>query len=195
MKKIKGIPGILQIIETYNCHGRICMVTEKMDTDLLQYVKNHGKLTEKSAKKVFIALSNAIKVCHQIGIMHRDIKPDNILLNIDSNGGISDIKLCDFGLSCYLDKRSSSSDFCGTLSYISPEMLMFNSLYDERIDLWGLGQILHFILLGRKPFNGRSDREKINKLMNNKRRISSIELLHTSDQALELIDGLLQVNK
>ena len=103
------------------------MVTEKMDIDLLQYVNTRGKLSEKDAKNVFVALANVIKYCHQIGIMHRDIKPENILLNIDSSGGITDFKLCDFGLSCYVDKKSSNTEFCGTLSYISPEMLMLNS--------------------------------------------------------------------
>jgi len=94
-----------------------------MSIDLREYVKTHGKLNEKEAKKVFITLATAIKGCHQRGIMHRDIKPDNILLNIDGKGKILDVKLCDFGLSCLVGKKSSSVAFCGTITYIAPEML------------------------------------------------------------------------
>ena len=71
-----------------------------MSIDLREYVKTYGKLSEEVAKQVFITLATAVKGCHQRGIMHRDIKPDNILLNIDDKGKILSVKLCDFGLSC-----------------------------------------------------------------------------------------------
>ena len=76
-----------------------------MDMDLLKYLnKNLDKISENEKKLLILKLVHAIKQCHDNDIMHRDIKPDNILVNLDKKGKLSDVKLTDFGLACRISE-------------------------------------------------------------------------------------------
>jgi len=70
-----------------------------MDIDLHDYICTFGPLSEDKAKFVINKLAEAVKHCHDNGVIHRDLKPDNILLKLDKNNEIVDIRLADFGIS------------------------------------------------------------------------------------------------
>ena len=87
---------------------------------------------------------------HQQGLVHRDIKAENIL--IKTEGEKSWIKLIDFGLGISNKNKQKLKDKLGTPEYIAPEVI--SGKYDEKCDIWGFGVILHTMLGGDMPFLG-----------------------------------------
>ena len=92
----------------------------------------------------------ALNYCHQRNIIHRDIKPQNILFEkVDDN---SNIKVVDFGYSIAYDPDEGISDYVGTPLYSAPEVLKRRSKYNEKCDIWSLGVVAYTMLSGKSPF-------------------------------------------
>jgi aurora kinase len=111
--------------------------------DMFDYIRNNGPLDDEKAGKWILSIMKATDYCHQKGIIHRDIKLENILINETGN-----VKLTDFG---WAFQNSTSNGLCGTDEYISPEMLLGYE-YDYKIDIWCIGIVLYEITVGRPPF-------------------------------------------
>jgi serine/threonine protein kinase len=94
----------------------------------------------------------AIAHCHAQGVIHRDIKAENIMINDQGQ-----VKLLDFGLS----KNSEvckDREICGTPYYMAPEMILGDP-YDTKVDVWSLGVMLYYTVSGHLPFNQRTQKE------------------------------------
>ncbi|XP_031779646.1 carbon catabolite-derepressing protein kinase isoform X3 [Nasonia vitripennis] len=113
--------------------------------DLCTYIMRNGPLDNAAAKFVMACTVEAIAYLHAHGIVCRDLKPDNIM--IDEKGYL---KLTDFGHSKVIGLERTRS-FVGTPEYMAPEII-FNKPYDRAVDYWSLGILLHEILLARPPF-------------------------------------------
>ena len=117
-------------------------------------------------------LVNAVQYIHSKGIVHRDIKLENILIDKNYN-----IKLIDFGLCAIKEtKYDMMNDLLGTVRYTAPELLTKEG-YNESCDLWNIGVVLYMLLTGKFPFNG-AGRESIFRRISEKR-------LHFSHLGLE----------
>jgi len=118
--------------------------------DLLTYVIRRSKLNELVAKFIFKQLAESVYYIHSQGFCHRDIKLDNILLDIDNHIKVSLSsyickKLCDFGVSTQFKKGDVLKDLCGTPAYIAPEILKGNG-YDGFIsDIWSMGGNYYYV--------------------------------------------------
>lgn len=136
--------------------------------------------------KIMTQIINAVKYCHRKGIIHRDIKLDNILINKRMN-----IKLTDFGL-CAI--RSNNHEYfydeVGTARYTAPELLSKEG-YDESIDVWGIGVILFLLLTGKYPFDG-SKRKSIFRRIRKKR--LDYDKYNLEDDEVHLLKRLLCKN-
>ena len=96
-------------------------------------------------------MASAINYLHTLNICHRDIKPQNILLNYQTDEtGIPECKLIDFGLSCLIAEKSNFESRVGTLLYVAPEVL--KGSYDKRCDIWALGIVLYVMISGEVPY-------------------------------------------
>lgn len=89
--------------------------------DLLSFVRKRTKLTENIAKFIFRQIIEALQYIHSQNVVHRDIKLDNILIDLSNN-----IKLCDFGVSKEYKRGELMTEQCGTPAYIAPEILTNN---------------------------------------------------------------------
>ena len=155
---------------------------------------------EKDAKFYICEIILAIESLHQLGCIHRDIKPDNIL--IDKNGHL---KLTDFGLAKIADNifkediinhkgnyniHEKNYSFVGTCLYIAPEILKKIGYYKD-IDWWSLGVIFYEMLVGYSPFKGKNKIEVYKKVLDYNKFISFPDNLNISNEAKDLIFKLL----
>lgn len=113
----------------------------------MSYVRKRNYLSENVARFLFKQLIEALKYMHAQGIVHRDIKLDNILLDVDRN-----IKICDFGVSKLNPKNSIMYEQCGTPAYIAPEILLDEGYSGFGVDIWSSGVLLYVMLSGMMPF-------------------------------------------
>ena len=123
---------------------------EYCETDLREYLYMNGELRveKKLFKEIVIGISKALKTLHKKGVMHRDIRPDNIFIkNMDASNKI--IKLGNFNSSIYI--KDNTSEPLGTIFYSSPEIIK-NIEYDEKCDLWSLGVTLFELYFGILPY-------------------------------------------
>ncbi|MFA6567319.1 MAG: serine/threonine-protein kinase [Victivallales bacterium] len=117
-------------------------------------IRTTGPMGEKEALKIIMAAANAISVASQFNIVHRDIKPDNIMLSKDGS-----IKLADLGLAKETHAESSLTDteaheIMGSPAYMSPEQIRNFASVDIRADIYSLGATLFHMLAGKPPFEG-----------------------------------------
>ncbi|KIY61433.1 kinase-like protein [Cylindrobasidium torrendii FP15055 ss-10] len=123
--------------------------------NLAQILKRCAPLPESACKFFVTELVLALEHVHSFGIMHRDVKPANIL--VESSGHI---KLGDFGCAT---RAVRSREFCGTMEYMAPEVIMplGNGFYDSRVDWWALGVLLFEMQAGYLPFGTRDDGQNV----------------------------------
>ena len=162
MKKINKCPFIVKIYETFETNHHFCIAMEYICAgDLLNFIKKRTKLSEQTAKFIFKQIILAIQFIHSKKIIHRDIKLDNILIDLDNK-----IKLCDFGVSKFLNS-TKLFDQCGTPAYIAPEILR-NEGYDFSVDVWSAGVVLYAMLSGNVPFKGKNVQELHERILKGK---------------------------
>ena len=148
---------LLKCHDLFINNRKLCIVTEFIDGgDLDNYIKKN-KLMEEEIIKIFLKICVGIESLHQNAIIHRDIKPANIL--ITKNG---DIKICDFGICKFLNFNKVTNTSIGTPFFMSPEQ-MTEQYYDYKIDVWGIGCVLFYLLYNKYPFGGNN----IHQLKNN----------------------------
>ncbi|EFB17017.1 hypothetical protein PANDA_011081, partial [Ailuropoda melanoleuca] len=149
--------NVVQLYETYQNNQRSYLVLELAARgDLLEHInavsEHPGRPgLEEEARRLFWQLVSAVAHCHSSGIVHRDLKCENILL--DDQGLL---KLTDFGFANRSGLRNSLlSTFCGSVAYTAPEILMSKKHNGEQADLWSLGIILYAMVTGKRPFKER----------------------------------------
>jgi serine/threonine protein kinase len=124
--------------------------------DLYTYLQKSGALSEEAVKVIAYQILDGLNYAFSFGISHRDIKLENILITKDSK-----IIIGDWGLAAInTDKRMCSSS-CGTLGYMSPEMICRKEYYAEKSDIWALGVLLFSLLTNTRPYSEPSRRKNI----------------------------------
>ncbi len=120
---------------------------------LFFYINSKKGLSENLALRFLYQTAKAVKYLHDNRFIHRDIKPENILLDDNFN-----VKLCDFGWSCFLNNTRYRTSVCGTYEYMSPEIVK-EKRHDKSVDIWSLGILLFEMLHGSPPFKADSFEE------------------------------------
>ena len=152
-------PNVVHLLDHFENAEYIFIVMEYIRGGrLTDYMKEKKfRFTEKRAAELIYEIALGVKYLHKYGIIHRDLKPDNIMLTEPNDKG--HIKIMDFGLSKILGKKEKTSDGFGTLTFVSPEVLI-RKPYNKEIDIWSIGVILYLILSGDLPFDDEEDDEQ-----------------------------------
>ena len=124
----------------------VYILLEPMDSTLHTYMMTN-KIQTAQIEATFVQLIRALKYCHDLNVYHRDVKPDNILIN--ANG---DVKLCDFSLSKEVTNPGNMTDYVVTLWYRAPELFFGCTWYNASIDVWAACCVLLEMIYGKPPF-------------------------------------------
>ena len=156
-------PNIINFYETYHDNHFFHLVMELCEgRDSYRQIVKKEKSDEKKVVSLIAKVLLAIAHCHSRGVTHRDLKPENILF--ENNSPDAEIKIMDFGLSRKYSKDVKLHSVLGTPYYVAPEVLKGN--YDQKCDIWSIGAMTYLLLCGKPPFNGGSDQEIFNNILN-----------------------------
>ncbi|XP_017117050.1 ovarian-specific serine/threonine-protein kinase Lok isoform X2 [Drosophila elegans] len=147
-------PCVVRMHDIVDKPDSVYMVLEFMrGGDLLNRIINNKLLSEETSKLYFYQMCHAVKYLHDRGITHRDLKPDNVLLETNDEDTL--LKVSDFGLSKFVQKDSVMRTLCGTPLYVAPEVLITGGreAYTKKVDIWSLGVVLFTCLSGTLPFS------------------------------------------
>lgn len=162
-------PNVIKIIEQGQSRGYYYLAMEYIDgTDLHELLAQRGKLDKEQAISIVYQLADALEYMHRHSIIHRDIKPKNILMEKNEKPKISD-----FGIAVLKQesKEHSHSLRAGTITYMSPEQIKGQSL-NEKTDVYSLGITAYEMLTGEVPFRGAT--------------VASIQIKHLNFEPLPL---------
>ena len=157
LEKEKEIQTLCNSMHTVNFYRRleteenIIFELEYCDDNLDNYLQENGELKrdKKFFKEIVVSIAKALKTLNEKGIMHRDIKPQNIFIKNSSDENNRIIKLGDFG--CAIKINENDNDSIGTVLYNAPEIVQ-DLEYDEKVDLWSLGVTLFELYFGVLPY-------------------------------------------
>ena len=143
-------PNIVSVYDVSHTEGVEYIVMELIDgITLMQYMKRKGALSWKEALHFSVQISKALEHAHSKGIVHRDIKPQNIMILRDGA-----IKVADFGIAALESTQEKKSDqTVGSVHYIAPEQAK-GGAPDTRSDIYSLGVVMYEMLTGRRPYDG-----------------------------------------
>uniref|UniRef100_A0A8C0JB37 Serine/threonine-protein kinase 36 n=1 Tax=Chelonoidis abingdonii TaxID=106734 RepID=A0A8C0JB37_CHEAB len=140
-------PNIVQMLDSFETDKEVVVVTDYAEGELFQILEDDGNLPEEQVQDIASQLVSALYYLHSHRILHRDMKPQNILLG---KGGI--IKLCDFGFARAMSINTMVlTSIKGTPLYMAPELVQERP-YDHTADLWAVGCILYELVVGTPPF-------------------------------------------
>jgi len=148
MQQVADVPGVIKILDWFEAEESFYIVMEKFaGQDLFDYISEQGPIKESKARELFRQILETVLLCHNRGVLHRDLKDENIL--IDSR--TKELRLIDFGSGTYL-QDGLYNDFEGTRVYAPPEWVMGRRYTASSLTVWSLGILLHDLVLGDIPF-------------------------------------------
>lgn len=152
---------IAKLFEVFESPKQVFFVMEYVNGGSLHgylKMKPNRQMPELEAKFLWRQVVQSIHYCHQRNVTHRDIKLENILLDETKER----VKLIDFGFSTCIPHDKKIKLFCGTPSYMAPEIVAKIEYSGPPADIWALGVLLFALLCGKFPFKGQNDRELYN---------------------------------
>ena len=199
-------PNIVRLFEVIEDDKYFNLLQELCTGGELYKKSQTSELKEKEIAHIFNQIMSAVAYCHEKGIVHRDLKLENILFASEEPD--SPIKIIDFGFSVLFEKNKNNNkeknnegndlkkfgykrmkSKVGTLYYISPEIIKGN--YDEKCDIWACGVILYMLISGYPPFSGNTDKEVYNLITQIKYDFDKEIWKNISKYAKELIKNML----
>ncbi|KAF9221333.1 Pkinase-domain-containing protein [Gyrodon lividus] len=162
----ENITGLIDVDAISPDFQEIYIFMEPMEADLHQIIKSGQTLTNEHVQYFLYQILRGMKYIHSASVIHRDLKPGNLLVNSDC-----ELKICDFGLSrgfdAVPDEHTSGhlTEYVATRWYRAPEIMLAFRGYTTAIDVWSIGCIFAELLLGRPLFKGKDYVDQVNKIL------------------------------
>ena len=182
--------NVMKLYEVIDTQSHLYLVLEYINgINLLEIIKNekYHYIKESRAKKIFLKVVSGIGYCHQINIYHRDIKLENILVLKDDS-----VKIIDFGFGIICKADTYQKLFCGTKSYMPPEIVKKEKYIASYSDIWSLGVLFYAMLFGIFPFKGKDEDELFEKIIEAK--VTFPDYNPISDKTKELFEKIFVIN-
>ncbi|XP_065367811.1 protein kinase C, eye isozyme-like [Calliphora vicina] len=186
-KSVLALPGkspfLVSLHSCFQTMDRLFFVMEYCrGGDLLFHMQKYGRFKESVAIFYAVEVALALFFLHERRIIYRDLKLDNILLDLEGH-----IKLTDFGLSKdNVTETDTTNTFCGTCSYIAPEILNYEP-YGHPVDWWAYGVLLYEMMAGQQPFEGEDD----NAIYKNAKEKKALFPKHFTQESMDVITSFL----
>ena len=181
-------PNILKIYEYYSNDKYWYYIMEYLSGgELYEQICHMNYYDEHAAAKIMKQIFSVVSYLNQMNIVHRDLKPENMMLT--KNKKNLEIKVIDFGTACFVNDKKLSLQV-GSLYYIAPEIL--KGSYGKECDVWSCGIIMHILLIGFPPFDGKTKKEIFNKILNTNINFNSKIYSNISNEAKNLLKKLLE---
>ncbi|XP_030095445.1 cGMP-dependent protein kinase 2 isoform X2 [Serinus canaria] len=142
-------PFVVKLYRTFKDNKYVYMLLEAcLGGELWSLLRDRGSFDEFTTKFCVGCVTEAFDYLHQIGIIYRDLKPENLILDAEGY-----IKLVDFGFAKKIGSGQKTWTFCGTPEYVAPEVILSKG-HDFSVDFWSLGILVYELLTGSPPFSG-----------------------------------------
>ncbi len=181
-------PNILTIHDINDYKGQLYIVMEYIEGETIKSKIQNKKLKDNEIVDFGLQIGRGLRAAHEKGVIHRDLKSENLMLTIDGR-----VKIMDFGLAKLKGRKdlTRTKTTVGTLSYMSPEQIQGAEL-DQRTDLWSLGVVLYEMLFGQLPFKGDYEASIMYSILNEEPDYPEIQSCNLSRPLQEIIKKALQ---
>ncbi|WPK26557.1 hypothetical protein PUMCH_003915 [Australozyma saopauloensis] len=196
-------PNIVRLKSFYEDVENYYLVMELVPGgDLMDFVAANGAIGEDATQVITKQILDGIAYVHKLGISHRDLKPDNILIKQDDP---IIVKITDFGLAKISDNATFMKTFCGTLAYVAPEIITGKqeltqqpvdpaNNYSNLVDIWSLGCLVYVLLTSHLPFNGKTQTQMFQKIKSGEYHESPLNSYKISAEGRDFLRCCLQVD-
>lgn len=156
LKQLKHV-NLVNLIEVFRRKRKLHLVFEYCDHTVLDILEKHTNgVPDQMTKRIIWQTLQAINFCHMHNCIHRDVKPENILLTKE---GI--VKLCDFGFARTMNPGEKYTDYVATRWYRAPELLVGDTQYGPAVDVWAIGCVTAELMKGEALWPGKSDVDQL----------------------------------
>ncbi|KAL4445086.1 hypothetical protein ABPG74_018814 [Tetrahymena malaccensis] len=194
-------PNCIKLIATYEDNNGYYILTELLDSEK----SLQGELTKfqnpqfgyQVVRHILKQLIKGIEYVHSLGIMHRDLKPQNIMFANNDSSSLSNLKIIDFGLAQFINDPNYIYVHVGTPGYVAPEILANESekhRYTEKCDLFSIGVVFHILLTGRSVFPGKKFSQVLQSNKECKIDLRGPKYDELNKDAIDLLGKLLEPN-
>lgn len=152
LTSMRGCANVVQLLDHFTSDTSVYLVLERLTGgDLLDSLVSKGRYDEEQGRAVVRSVLLGLKACHDINVVHRDLKAEHFVWSSSDDNNDRELKICGFSMACVCMGDASLTDVCGTPQYVAPEVLQ-QIPYGKGVDMWSVGVFAYMVLSGCHPF-------------------------------------------